>query len=88
MVKIKGTPNDEGSAAGIDLGSAAKVMAFHSASSPGTFHFTMRLEEPVMFKRFGGEVDLLCTCRGFMNHRKCWHIALVAGEDTDDEVSE
>ncbi|MCA1800017.1 MAG: SWIM zinc finger family protein [Actinobacteria bacterium] len=85
MVRIEGTPTDEGSAAGVDLGKAAKVMAFHSTSSPGTFHFTMKLEEPVMFKRFGGEVDLLCTCRGFQNHRKCWHIAVVGGEDADAE---
>ena len=82
MVRIEGLPSDEGlGSIGVDLGSA-KVMAFHSKTSPGTFHFAMKLEEPVMFKRFGGEVDLLCTCKGFHNHRKCWHIAVVAGEDT------
>jgi hypothetical protein len=85
MVRIAGSPDEQGSAVGIDLGKASKVMAFHSKTSPGTFHFAMQLEEPVMFKRFGGEVDVLCTCKGFHNHRKCWHIAVVAGEDVDNE---
>lgn len=84
MVRIEGTPDEQSTGVGIDLGKASKVMAFHSKTSPGTFHFAMKLEEPVMFKRFGGEVDVLCTCKGFHNHRKCWHIAIIAGGDLDE----
>ena len=72
---------------GVELGKASEIVAFHSASSPGTFHFTMVLEEPAIFKRFGGEVTVLCTCKGFFNHRKCWHVAAVTGDaigDSDD----
>lgn len=85
MVRITGTPDEQGVAVGIELGAASQVMAFHSKTSPGTFHFAMKLAAPVMFKRFGGEVDLLCTCRGFHNHRRCWHIAALAGEETESD---
>jgi len=68
MVKINTRPEP------IDLGEAKSIKAFHSKSSPGTFHFTMELAKPVIFKRFGGEVTILCTCPGFTNHRKCWHV--------------
>jgi len=68
VVKINTRPEP------IDLGAAKRVKATHSQSSPGTFHFTIELEKPVIFKRFGGEVTILCTCRGFINHRKCWHV--------------
>jgi len=57
----------------IDLGEAIRVKATHSTSSPGTFHFTMELAKPVIFKRYGGEVTIICTCPGYRNHRKCWH---------------
>lgn len=69
---------------GIDLGQASEVVAFHSKTSPGTFHFTIVLATPAIFKRYGGEVQVLCTCKGFQNHRKCWHIAAVAGQDSDE----
>lgn len=80
MVRLSGP-----SSPGIELGEAKQITAFHSSSSPGTFHFTMELSEPAVFKRFGGEVTILCTCKGFFNHRKCWHVAAVAGDDLDDE---
>jgi hypothetical protein len=68
----------------IEVGDAEKVILSHSESSPGTFHISVKLSEPVMVKRFGGEVTALCSCRGFMNHRKCWHLAWLVGEDSDE----
>lgn len=69
----------------IELGSAKRVIATHSKTSPGTFHFTMELEQPVLFKRFGGEVSILCTCKGFTNHRKCWHCDHIQIDEEDVE---
>jgi len=69
---------------GVELGKASEVVAYHSSSKPGTFHFTFVLEEPAIFKRFGGEVTILCTCPGFFNHRKCWHVAATVGDDISD----
>jgi hypothetical protein len=68
MVKINTRPEP------VDLGEAKRVKATMSTSSPGLFHFTIELEKPVIFKRYGGEVTILCTCKGFTNHRKCWHV--------------
>lgn len=66
----------------IDLGKAKRVAMAHSQSSPGHFHFTIELEKAVITKRFG-EVTILCTCKGFQNHRKCWHVAAMIGEEVD-----
>jgi hypothetical protein len=74
----------------IELGPASQVTISHSTSSPGQFHVTVKLEKPVMVKRFGGEVQVLCSCRGFQNHRKCWHVAhpLMADDEEEEEEVE
>jgi hypothetical protein len=77
MVRIETRPTP------IDLGDAEQVIISHSASNPGQFHVTVKLNKPVVVKRFGGEVDVLCSCRGFQNHRKCWHVAFLVGEGDD-----
>jgi len=84
MVRLTGNSDEQ---PGIDLGSAKQINAFHSKTSPGTFHFAIQFDEPVIFKRFGGEVTVICTCPGFHNHRKCWHTALVAGDDVEGDGS-
>lgn len=73
MVKINLSNGPEDSGPTIDLGEAIDVFASHSKSSPGSFHVTVALAKPAIFKRFGGEVTIICSCRGFQNHRKCWH---------------
>lgn len=79
MVKLNATAKTS-----IELGEAEQVSISHSTSSPGQFHVTVKLKKPVMVKRFGGEVTLLCSCKGFQNHRKCWHVAYLL----DDELEE
>jgi len=87
MVKINLSDNAKGPSTPVELGDAVRVIASHSNSRPGMFHFTMKLSEPVVFKRLGSEpVEEICTCPGFMNHRKCWHIAYLSGEG--DELDE
>jgi hypothetical protein len=76
MVKLNLTESEGGGSEGptFDLGSAKEVFASHSKSRPGSYHLTVALETPVLFKRFGGDpITIMCTCPGFMNHRKCWH---------------
>jgi len=82
MVRLDGAANEQ---PGIDLGTAKSITAYHSKTSPGTFHFVIEFDEPVIFKRFGGEITVLCTCKGFHNHRKCWHVSLAIGTDIDGE---
>lgn len=70
----------------IELGSANNIMLTRSQSNPGQWHMTAELEKAVVLKGYGGSGrTIICTCRGFQNHKKCWHIAWLAGEDTDDE---
>jgi hypothetical protein len=74
MVKVNLTQSEGGDGPTFDLGAAKEVFASHSKTNPGSFHVTVALDKPVIFKRFGGEpLTILCSCRGFQNHRKCWH---------------
>lgn len=77
MVTIKGGPPEP-----IELGAADDVLIAHSNSMPGQFHVAVKLQKPVHTKRFGS-TEYVCSCRGFQNHRKCWHVAWLAGEDTN-----
>lgn len=79
MVKLNTQPEP------IDIGGATEAILCHSTSSPGKFHIAVKLEKPVIVKRFGGEVTILCSCPGFMNHRKCWHVAWLNGEEERDD---
>lgn len=87
MVKLN-VSDMSGSGPTIDLGSAKEVFASHSKSSPGTFHLTVALEKPAIFKRFGGEVTIICTCPGFHNHRKCWHYEEMLFRVSEEETNE
>lgn len=77
MVRINTIPEP------IDLGEAKQAIISHSQSSPGKFHITVELEKPVIVKRFGGEVTILCSCPGFQNARRCWHVAWLNDEGGD-----
>ena len=84
MVRLNlGNETPESGGQFIELGPADKIIMAHSSSSPGTFHFAIALADPVVVKRFGGEVTYLCSCPGFHNHRKCWHVAWLMEDETN-----
>jgi hypothetical protein len=80
MVRLN-VSGEEPEGTAIELGPAKQVIIAHSSSRPGQFHVTVELEEPVIVKRFGGEVTIVCSCPGFQNHRKCWHVAFLGEEN-------
>jgi len=80
MVKLTGGSHPEP----IDVGGASQAILCHSTSSPGKFHIAVKLEKPVFTKRFG-EITYVCSCPGFMNHRKCWHVAWLNDEEEHDD---
>lgn len=49
----------------------AKIHAFESKSRPGMKHYT------TVFPN--GKVD--CTCEGWRNNRKCWHVFKVLEQE-------
>lgn len=51
------------------LCNAGAVYMTPSSSEAGLTHFTILMET--------GEV--ICTCKGFVNHEKCWHADYVSG---------
>lgn len=83
MVKLNLASEGDKEGPFIDLGEAKQVIMAHSSSSPGKFHFAVELADPVVVKRFGGEVTKLCSCPGFHNHRKCWHVSLLGEQDNE-----
>lgn len=65
----------------IPLGAAEKVTLTRSASTPHIYHITVKLESPVVRPGFGiKESTIVCTCKGFINHKKCFHATAMADE--------
>lgn len=59
----------------IPLGAAEKVTLTRSASTPHMYHLTVKLESPVVHPGFGiQESTIICSCRGAINHKKCFHM--------------
>ena len=62
------------------LGGAEEVYITRSKTTPNVYHLTVVLETPLAIKGFGAQdFDIICTCKGFVNHKKCWHIEHAAG---------
>lgn len=74
-----------------DLG-PGRVYQARSSSDPMRVHMTVLLDTPLTNTR--GTFEAVCTCPGFTNHRKCWHVTdvltkagrLEPGEDEDTVV--
>lgn len=81
MVRLSDGPKPEP----IDLGPATNVQLTRSQSNPGQWHLTVELEKGVVLKGYGGSGHrVICTCKGFSNHKRCWHVAFMAGEEESD----
>lgn len=63
---------------GIYLGDGL-VYKIRSISDPLSVYFT------VLIPHQNEADEILCSCKGFQNHKKCWHVDALANGDWDDD---
>lgn len=76
-MKINLRPKGELFATGAD------VFKIRSTSDPLSWHF-VAVEYDYNSKGFERTI-VTCSCKGFMTHKKCWHVDAVNNGDWDEQ---